>query len=365
MKKLLIIDRDGTIIHEPVEEQQVDSLEKLSFIPKVITSLNTIVNNTDYELIMVTNQDGLGTSSFPEEHFWPAHNKMLEILKNEGIIFKDVLIDPSFEHENSPGRKPRTGLMKSYLEGDYDLANSFVIGDRYTDMEFAKNLGAKGILFGDKKSDEAVMNTNDWEEIVKYLILPDRKAGISRKTRETDIQAEINLDGSGIADISTGIGFFDHMLEQIARHGVCDLSIKVKGDLEVDEHHTIEDTGLALGEVFTQALGDKRGIQRYGFLLPMDDSLAQVAIDFGGRPWLEWDVTFRREKLGEMPTEMFKHFFKSFSDTAKCNLNIKAEGENNHHKVESIFKALAKSIKMAKERSIESLNRIPSTKGIL
>lgn len=365
MKKLLIIDRDGTIIHEPVEEQQVDSLEKLSFIPKVITSLNTIVNNTDYELIMVTNQDGLGTSSFPEEHFWPAHNKMLEILKNEGIIFKDVLIDPSFEHENSPGRKPRTGLMKSYLEGDYDLANSFVIGDRYTDMEFAKNLGAKGILFGDKKSDEAVMNTNDWEEIVKYLILPDRKAGISRKTRETDIQAEINLDGSGIADISTGIGFFDHMLEQIARHGVCDLSIKVKGDLEVDEHHTIEDTGLALGEVFTQALGDKRGIQRYGFLLPMDDSLAQVAIDFGGRPWLEWDVTFRREKLGEMPTEMFKHFFKSFSDTAKCNLNIKAEGENDHHKVESIFKALAKSIKMAKERSIESLNRIPSTKGIL
>ena len=365
MKRALFIDRDGTIIKEPVEDKQVDSLEKLEFIPEVISSLKRIVENTDLELILVSNQDGLGTASFPENTFWPAHNKMIQTLAGEGIHFQNTHIDPSFEHENSPNRKPRTGMLTAYIQGEYDLANSFVVGDRMSDIQMALNLGAKGIYFGSENVKDAVHSTNDWREIAQFIILDQRKTEVKRKTSETEIHILLNLDGTGISDIKTGLGFFDHMLEQIAKHGGCDLTIKVKGDLHVDEHHTIEDTGLALGEAFAKAFSNKKGINRYGFLLPMDDALAQVAIDFGGRPWLEWDTDFHRDKIGDMPTEMFHHFFKSFCDTAKCNLNIKADGENEHHKIEAIFKAFARSIKMAKQRNIEEMNRIPSTKGSL
>jgi imidazoleglycerol-phosphate dehydratase/histidinol-phosphatase len=366
MKKVLFIDRDGTIIHEPENDQQVDSLEKLSFIPFAISALRKIRMMTDYEFVMVSNQDGLGTPSYPEDTFWPAHLKMLEILKGEGIEFKTIHIDPSFEHENSPNRKPGTGMLKEYMESDdYDLKNSFVIGDRLTDVELAQNLGSKAILYGRLASAEAVLNTGDWNRIADFLIFPDRKGRVERKTSETDILVELNLDGRGKTDIHTGLGFFDHMLEQIGRHADIDLKINVKGDLQVDEHHTIEDTAITLGEAFAQAIGDKKGIRRYGFLLPMDDALAQVAIDFGGRPWLEWDADFQREKVGDMPTEMFFHFFKSFCDAARCNLNIKATGQNEHHKIESIFKALARSVKMAIKREEESHGRIPSTKGMI
>ncbi len=365
MKKALFIDRDGTLIHEPNVNFQIDSFEKLSFLPKVIHNLRKIAFYTDYEFIMVTNQDGLGTPSFPEDKFWPPHRKMLEILNGEGIIFKAIHIDKSFEYDQSPNRKPGTGMLKEYMKGDYDLANSYVIGDRLTDVELARNLKARAILIGNKHSPDADLCTNDWDEIASFLIFNDRKASVNRKTRETNIFVEINLDGSGKSDIHTGLGFFDHMLDQIARHGDCDLNIKVDGDLEVDEHHTIEDTALALGEAFSKALGEKKGVQRYGFHLPMDDALARVAIDFGGRPWLVWDAAFRREKIGDMPTEMFYHFFKSFSDKAQCNLNIKVEGDNEHHKIEAIFKAFARSIKIAKERKEKDMDKIASTKGTL
>lgn len=365
MKRVLFIDRDGTIIHEPENDKQVDSLEKLSFIPGVITSLKKLRQMTNFEFVMVSNQDGLGTPSYPEDTFWPPHLKMLEILKGEGIEFDAIHIDPSFEHENSPNRKPGTGMLKDYMKGSYDLSGSFVIGDRLTDVELARNLGTKAILFGGRKSEDAVLNADSWEEISDFLIFPQRISSIHRKTHETDVSIVLNLDGGGKTEIDTGLGFFDHMLDQIGKHGDMDLKIIVKGDLHVDEHHTIEDTSIALGEAFTKALKDKKGIQRYGFLLPMDDALAQVAIDFGGRAWLEWEVVFKREKVGDMPTEMFYHFFKSFADHARCNLNIKASGQNEHHKIESIFKAFARSIKMAVRREEKALNRIPSTKGIL
>lgn len=378
MKKVLFLDRDGTLVLEPPVDYQLDSLEKLEFYPKVFQFLSKIVQEMDYELVMVTNQDGLGTDSFPEHTFHPPHNKMLQAFKNEGIEFADILIDRSFPHENAPTRKPRTGLMGKYMTGDYDLANSFVMGDRLTDMELAKNLGAKGIwlntdpdLGADELEGKALelkdtiaLTTLDWGEIYRFLKLPARSASVRRTTKETDILIELNLDGTGQANNTTGLGFFDHMLDQVARHSGCDLTVQVKGDLHIDEHHTIEDTALALGEVFLKALGDKMGIERYGFCLPMDDCLVQVAMDFGGRPWLVWEADFKREKIGEMPTEMFLHFFKSFSDTAKCNLNIKAEGDNEHHKIEGIFKAFAKAIKMAKQRDVENM-QLPSTKGVL
>ena len=363
MKKVLFIDRDGTIIIEP-QDEQIDSLEKLEFYPKAIVNLHRIAAELDYELVMVTNQDGLGTASFPEETFWPVHNKMLKTLENEGVRFSEILIDRSFPQENAPTRKPRTGLLTHYLQRSYDLKNSYVIGDRETDVALAKNLGAKAIFINENPHPDAALTTTDWDEIYRFLRFPDRVAEVSRKTNETDIFIRVNLDGSGKSEIATGLGFFDHMLAQLARHSLCDLAIRVTGDLDVDEHHTIEDTALALGEAFLGALGDKRGIERYGFLLPMDDALAQVAIDFSGRNWLVWETEFKREKIGEMPTEMFFHFFKSFSDTAKCNLNIKAEGQNEHHKIEAIFKAWAKSIKMAVQRSAGD-QQIPSTKGIL
>lgn len=371
MKKALFIDRDGTLILEPPDEQ-IDSLEKLEFYPGVFTWLSRIAHESDYELVMVTNQDGLGTDSFPENTFWPAHNKMMKALENEGIRFDNILIDRSFARENKPTRKPGTGLLTEYLNGAYDLKNSYVIGDRITDIELAKNLGAKGILINDgslqaklkEKNLEAfcALTSITWSDIYKLVTTPERKATVKRTTKETDIDIEINLNGTGSASISTGLGFFDHMLDQLARHGLIDLTIHVKGDLHIDEHHTIEDTALALGEAFLKALGDKRGIERYGFCLPMDDCLAQVAIDFGGRPWLVWDAEFKREKIGEMPTEMFYHFFKSFSDTSKSNLNIKAEGTNEHHKIEAIFKAFAKAVKMAVKKDG---NLLPSTKGII
>jgi len=365
MKKFLFIDRDGTIIDEPSEDFQIDSLEKLKFIPRVIRSLYKISKNSDYEFVMVTNQDGMGTESFPEDTFWTVHNKMLEVLKNEGIEFTAIHIDSSFPHENSKNRKPDTGMLTEYIGRDFDLSNSYVIGDRLTDVELAENLGTKSILFGGLKSKNADLCTEDWEEIYQYLVLPERKSTIQRNTKETDIFVELNLDGEGKSDINTGLGFFDHMLVQISKHGHCDLVIKVKGDLEVDEHHTIEDTALALGEAFYNAMGNKKGISRYGFLLPMDEALAQVAIDFGGRPWMVWDLEFKREKIGEVPTEMFYHFFKSFSDAAKCNLNIKAEGKNEHHIIEAVFKAFAKTIKMAVQRNENELRSIPSTKGTI
>lgn len=374
-KKALFIDRDGTIIIEPPTDFQIDSLEKLEFYPKAIRNLHLIASRLDFELVMVTNQDGLGTSSFPEETFWPAHNKMLKTLEGEGIHFEKIHIDRSFPEENAPARKPRTGMLTEYFTDAYDLAGSFVIGDRLTDVELAKNLGSKAILVqsadqGKKMlqtsglSEHCQLVTNDWDEITAFLFRTERTAVVDRSTSETTIHIELDLDGTGKCKINTGLHFFDHMLEQIGRHSGCDLTIQVNGDLHVDEHHTIEDTGLALGEAFKKALGDKRGIDRYGFCLPMDDVLAQVAIDFGGRPWLVWDAEFKREKVGDMPTEMFHHFFKSFSDASLSNLNIKAEGANEHHKIEGIFKALAKAIKAAIRKDPFS-NQLPSTKGVL
>lgn len=361
-KKVLFIDRDGTIIKEP-EDFQIDSFEKLEFLPNAISNLARIAKELDYELVMVSNQDGLGTDSFPENTFWPVQNMILKTLENEGVKFADIYIDPSFEYENKPTRKPETGLLQKYIYGDYDLANSFVIGDRLTDVKLAKNLGCQSIFISEDKSQNATLITMDWNEIYQFLKAVPRIGKVNRKTLETDILVEVNLDGSGKSSIDTGLPFFDHMLEQISKHGNLDLKIKVDGDLQIDEHHTIEDTAIALGDAFLQTLGTKKAIERYGFLLPMDDCLAQVAIDFGGRPWLVWDANFKREKVGDMPTELFSHFFKSFSDQARCNLNIKVEGENEHHKIESIFKAFAKALKMAVAKT-ENFN-IPSTKGTL
>ncbi|MFP3831270.1 bifunctional histidinol-phosphatase/imidazoleglycerol-phosphate dehydratase HisB [Chryseobacterium sp. SIMBA_028] len=364
MKKVLFIDRDGTLIIEPPTDFQVDSLEKLEFYPGVFQNLSKIANELDYELVMVTNQDGLGTESFPFEDFIKPHEKMLKTFENEGIIFSDILIDRSFEHEGLPTRKPGTGMLAKYIYGNYDLENSYVIGDRDTDVQLSKNLGSKAIFLNQNFNEEASLVTTEWNEIYRFLKEGMRKARVSRKTNETEIDIEVNIDGSGNSDILTGLHFFDHMLEQIARHGNMDLTIKVKGDLAVDEHHTIEDTGIVLGEAIVKALGKKKGIERYGFLLPMDDCLSQVAIDFGGRPWLVWDAEFKREKIGDVPTEMFFHFFKSFTDSSRSNLNIKAEGGNEHHKIESIFKAFAKAVKMAVNQSDTNYG-LPSTKGSL
>lgn len=361
MKKILFIDRDGTLVLEPADDYQIDSFEKLEFYPGVFQNLARIANELDYELVMVTNQDGLGTESFPEADFLPVHNKIIRAFENEGIIFADIHIDRSFPHENLPTRKPGTGMLHKYIYGKYDLKNSFVIGDRLTDVELAKNLGTKSILISEHACPGADLTAVKWSEIYSYLKNIPRTASVSRKTSETAIDIKLNIDGSGKSDISTGLGFFGHMLEQIAKHGNMDLCIKVEGDLHIDEHHTVEDTAIVLGTAFLEALGSKKGIERYGFCLPMDDCLAQVAVDFGGRPWLVWDAEFKREKIGEMPTEMFMHFFKSFSDNARCNLNIKAEGSNEHHKIESIFKAFARAVKYA-VRQTGSFG-IPSTKG--
>lgn len=367
MKKVLFIDRDGTLIYEP-EDFQIDSFEKLKFLPHVFSSLGKIAREFDFELVMVTNQDGLGTRKYPEKKFFAVHDFIMQTLENEGINFSEVCIDRSFEKENSPNRKPRTGMLTKYFSADYDLKNSFVIGDRETDIQLAKNLGAKAIFirnpyFEVHQTGETVrLLANDWQEIYDFLKSPERKVSHRRKTKETDILVELNLDGNGVAEISTGISFFDHMLEQIARHGNLNLKIACQGDLHIDEHHTIEDVAITLGEAFSLALQDKRGMERYGFCLPMDDCLAQVAIDFGGRNWIVWETDFKREKIGEMPTEMFFHFFKSFSDKALCNLNIKAEGTIEHHKIEAIFKAFAKAVKMAVRREGTTL---PTTKGVL
>ena len=377
-KRVLFIDRDGTLVLEP-ENYQLDSLTKLEFYPKVFQFLSKIVKELDFELAMVTNQDGLGTESFPEETFWPTQNFILKAFENEGITFDEIFIDRSFPEDNAPTRKPRTGMLTKYLNNpEYDLENSYVIGDRITDVELAKNLGSKAIFIKNEENlggneiatsleelqNGIALQTTDWQKIYEFLKLDERTASISRKTNETDINIKLNLDGTGKSNINTGISFFDHMLDQIARHGQMDLDIQVKGDLEVDEHHTIEDTAIALGEVFAKALGNKLGIERYGFCLPMDDCLAQVAIDFGGRNWLVWEVEFKREMIGQMPTEMFFHFFKSFTDGAKANLNIKSEGTNEHHKIEAIFKAFAKAIKVAVKRDTEKMI-LPSTKGML
>ncbi len=370
LKKVLFIDRDGTLVMEPPKDYQLDSLDKLTFYPGVFQWMSKIAQ-LDYELVMVTNQDGLGTTSFPEETFWPAHNKCLKAFENEAVIFNDIKIDRSLPADNAPTRKPRTGMLTEYLNGGYDLANSYVIGDRLTDVELAKNLGAKAIFIGNKNVNEydkfeehICLTTNGWKEIYELVSGSTRTATVFRKTKETEIKIRLNLNGSGQATINTGLAFFDHMLNQLAKHGLIDLSIQVKGDLEVDEHHTIEDTAIALGEAISNALGDKKGIERYGFCLPMDDCLAQVAIDFGGRNWMVWQAEFKREMIGKMPTEMFYHFFKSFSDGAKCNLNIKAEGTNEHHKIEAIFKTFAKAIKMAVKQDPEKMF-LPSTKGII
>lgn len=374
-KRVLFIDRDGTLVVEPPVDYQLDSLEKLEFMPGVFRNLNFIARNLDFERVIVTNQDGLGTPSFPMETFLPAHEKMLRAFENEGITFDDIIIDRTFEHEHQPTRKPGTALLGKYMTGDYDLENSFVIGDRITDMQLARNLGAKGILLqpyetGRKWVDDAglgdtcVLITDSWDRIAEFLRAGSRKVTVVRTTSETDIRITLDLDGNGITKISTGLGFFDHMLEQIGRHSGFDLAISVKGDLYVDEHHTIEDTALALGEALRKALGDKRGIERYGFMLPMDDCNCTVALDFGGRPWLVWETEFRRERIGDVPTEMFFHFFKSLSDAALMNLYIKAEGQNEHHKIEGIFKALARALKAAVRRDIFCFT-LPSTKGTL
>ena len=375
MKKILFIDRDGTLVLEP-DDEQIDSLEKLEFYPEVFTYLGKISKELDYELVMVTNQDGLGTKSFPEEFFWPAHNKLLNSLKNEGVTFSEIFIDRSFPNDNASTRKPRTGMLTNYLDNsEYNLSESYVIGDRISDMELAKNLNSKGILINidniklkeetkNDFDDVISLKTNSWSEIYSHLKLKDRVVKKKRKTNETDIVMNLNLDGKGKSTIDTGISFFDHMLDQLARHGGVDLDLKINGDLDVDEHHTIEDTGIILGEAFHDALGEKIGIERYGFCLPMDDCLAQVSIDFGGRSWLVWEAEFKREMIGKMPTEMFMHFFKSFCDGAKANLNIKAEGKNEHHKIEAIFKAFARTIKQAIKRDPEKMI-LPSTKGNL
>ena len=378
MKKVLFIDRDGTLAIEPPVDYQLDSFEKLDFYPRVFQYLGKIAKELNFELVMVTNQDGLGTKSFPEATFWPVHNFLVNTFEKEGVVFSEQIIDRTFAKDNALTRKPNTGLLTHYFSESYDLENSFVIGDRMTDIELAKNLGAKGIFINNDNTEGAdeltltkdelenyiALETKDWSAIYEFLKAQDRTGSISRNTNETKIQIDLNIDGTGKSDISTGILFFDHMLDQIARHGQLDLVVNVKGDLEVDEHHTIEDTAIALGEVFAKTLGNKLGIERYGFYLPMDDCLSQVAIDFGGRNWLVWEADFKREMVGKMPTEMFFHFFKSFTDGAKCNLNIKAEGTNEHHKIESIFKAFAKAIKMAVKRDVEKMI-LPSTKGVL
>ena len=378
MKKVLFIDRDGTLAIEPPVDYQLDSFEKLEFYPKVFQYLGKIAKELDFELVMVTNQDGLGTNSFPEATFWPVHNFLIKTFEKEGIVFTEQIIDKTFSKDNASTRKPNTGLLTHYFSEAYDLENSFVIGDRLTDIELAKNLGAKGILINNNNTegeDEITvakeelrqfisLETNDWSAIYEFLKVKERTGRSTRNTNETKIEIDVNLDGTGKSTIATGIAFFDHMLDQIARHGQLDLNIQVQGDLEVDEHHTIEDTAIALGELFAKTLGNKLGIERYGFCLPMDDCLAQVAIDFGGRNWLVWEADFKREMVGKMPTEMFMHFFKSFTDGAKCNLNIKAEGTNEHHKIEAIFKAFAKAIKMAVKRDVEKMI-LPSTKGML
>lgn len=379
MKKVLFIDRDGTLITDPPPTFQTDSFEKLEFYPHVFEYLIKIVRELDFELVMVTNQDGLGTDSFPEGTFWPVQNFIVKTFENEGIHFREVLIDRTFPHEKKDTRKPGTGLLRHYIQSeDYDLASSYVIGDRITDVVLAKNLGAKAIWI---KNDAGLgaeeveideenlrpviaLETQGWQRIYEYLKGGKRTSAVERKTNETDIEVEIDIDGTGKTSIDTGLGFFDHMLDQIGRHGNVDLKIKCAGDLHVDEHHTVEDTAIALGEAFSKAVGDKKGMERYGFVLPMDDCLAQVAIDFGGRPWLVWDVSFNREKIGDVPTEMFYHFFKSFTDGARCNLNIKAEGTNEHHKIESVFKAFARAIKMAARRDLNTMI-LPSTKGVL
>ena len=378
MKKVLFIDRDGTLALEPPVDYQLDSFEKLEFYPKIFQYLGKIAIELDFELVMVTNQDGLGTDSFPEATFWPVHNFLIKTFEMEGVVFTEQIIDKTFSKDNASTRKPNTGLLMHYFSELYDLENSFVIGDRLTDIELAKNLGAKGILINNNNTEGEneitvakeelrqfiALETNDWSAIYEFLKVKERTGRSTRNTNETKIEIDVNLDGTGKSTIATGIAFFDHMLDQIARHGQLDLNIQVQGDLEVDEHHTIEDTAIALGELFAKTLGNKLGIERYGFCLPMDDCLAQVAIDFGGRNWLVWEADFKREMVGKMPTEMFMHFFKSFTDGAKCNLNIKAEGTNEHHKIEAIFKAFAKAIKMAVKRDVEKMI-LPSTKGML
>ena len=374
MKKVLFIDRDGTLALEP-ENYQLDALDKLVFYPGVFQYLGRIAKELDYELVMVTNQDGLGTDNFPEDTFWPTHDFIMAALKNEGISFSEVLIDKSLPADNAPTRKPKTGMLSAYIDNaDYDLGRSYVIGDRSTDLELAVNLGAKGILLQNdarmvaempKVLENAIaLKTTAWSEVYNLLKAVERSISHKRKTNETTIEIDLNLDGTGESSIDTGIPFFDHMLDQLARHGGVDLKLITKGDLEIDEHHTIEDTAIALGEAFGKALGDKLGIERYGFCLPMDDCLAQVSLDFGGRAWLMWNAKFKRELIGKMPTEMFFHFFKSFADGAKANLNIKAEGHNEHHKIEAIFKAFAKAIRAAIKRDAEKLV-LPSTKGKL
>lgn len=380
MKRVLFIDRDGTLINEAPPTYQLDSFDKLTFYPAVFEYMGRIARELDYELVLPTNQDGLGTAVFPEDTFWPLHNFVIKSFVNEGVVFADVLIDKTYPHENAPTRKPGTGMFGRYMNNaEYDLPNSFVIGDRITDMQLAKNLGCKGIWINndaalgaaeitdqvaDLRANTIVLETTSWKEIYEFLKLGLRKVEHERNTQETKISIRLNLDGSGKASVHTGIGFFDHMLDQIARHGKLDLTVEVAGDLHIDEHHTIEDTGIALGEAFAKALADKRGMERYGFALPMDEAEAKVLIDFGGRNWIVWNADFRREKIGEMPTEMFFHFFKSFSDAAKCNLNIECHGDNEHHKIEAIFKAFAKAIRMAVKRDPLS-NYLPSTKGIL
>ena len=374
-KKVLFIDRDGTILIEPETDFQIDSFEKFCFVPHAISSLFAIAEKNIFEFVMVSNQDGLGTPSYPLKTFQPYQDKMLTILKSEGITFSNIHIDPSFPHENSPNRKPNTGMLSNYFdEKIYDLENSYVIGDRETDILLAEKMGCRSLLINiDENKQKEILTKNSptahflsWRDLKNYLEKQqNRTAYIIRETKETKIKVDVNIDGKGTTDINTGIDFFDHMLEQISKHATIDLKVFADGDLHIDEHHTIEDVGLTLGQAFSKALGDKKGIKRYGFLLPMDDCLAQVALDFSGRPWFIWDVSFRREAIGNVPTEMFSHFFKSFSDTAQCNLNIKAEGENEHHKIEAIFKAFAKSLRMAFEYDERNLNLLPSTKGVL
>jgi imidazoleglycerol-phosphate dehydratase/histidinol-phosphatase len=362
MKKVLFIDRDGTILTEP-EDEQVDSLEKFSFLPGAITALSAIARETDFELVMVSNQDGLGSPSFPEETFWPSQNKMLQILSGEGVEFSEIFIDRTLQEDNAPTRKPGTAMLVNYLASGIDLTNSYVIGDRLTDIQLAKNLGCQAIYICEKESPDAAFTTTNWNEIYKFLRSKPRKSSVVRMTKETEIMINLNLDGTGNSNIQTGISFFDHMLDQVARHGNFDLSINASGDTEVDNHHLIEDLAICLGEAFLKALGKKKGIERYSYVLPMDDCLAQVAIDLGGRPWLVWDAEFKSNMIGEMPTEMFFHFFKSFSDNAKCNLNIKADGTNEHHKIEAIFKAFARAMKAAVKQTDNY--DLPSTKGKL
>ena len=369
-KRVLFIDRDGTIVVEPSDEQ-LDSFDKLEFVPGVFKSLSFLKEHTDFEFVMASNQDGLGTPSYPEKDFYPTHNFILNTLKGEGVEFDDILIDPHFPEDNAPTRKPGTGMFGKYMTGDYDLSGSYVIGDRATDVELARNLGCRAILLQDSADSlpadlkpTCAFASLDWWKVAEFIFAGERRASAHRATKETDILVELNVDGSGKCDISTGLGFFDHMLEQIGRHGGMDLTIKVKGDLYVDEHHTIEDTGIVLGECIRKALGSKRGIERYGYALPMDDCMAQVVLDFGGRSWLVWDAEFKREKVGEMPTEMFLHFFKSLSDAAAMNLNVQARGDNEHHKIEAIFKAFARALKQAVRRDIWNYS-LPSSKGVL